>query len=382
MKVIQDDGITMNYLFQCDGMLTLECQTPNLPKLNKDQASELTALVSKDLHALLKITDQAAMVVCGAAFPTEQLLQPKFPIQTHISQYASAAFQGEMNAGQVLSIGAKNGSMPAGLEPHASQQNLLHLPFCLYTNDDQLAELFESSLMHKGMVSPPTYECLNRLLNPTGINTINHANYMTYLDLVAMMHNHYEQMGLSHLWQVIETALVGKDPKTAVQTSTNNHFYLVDHLLFTPYFSWSQYSQFFQTNDSQDYINWLMAQRLSLGAFTAHGLEIKAFKASQWPISQDKVCLGQFEQQRIKSSYWSETAVHSDDHPDMMVIHQDEHAGVVAISAPNPFDQNIEIHYPVTPQGVAMIEEHILQSMGDDMTKTTQAFADNLNWLL
>ncbi len=322
------------------------------------------------------------MVVCGAAFPTEQLLQPKFPVQAHITQYASAAFQGEMNAGQVLSIGARNDLMPAGLEPHSSHQNLLHLPFCLYTNDSQLAELFETSLMHKGMVPPPTYDCLNRLFNPTGMNTINHANYMTYLDLVAMMHNHYEQMGLTHLWQVIETALVGKQPKTAVQTATNNHFYLIDHLLFTPFFSWSQYSQFFHTTDSQDYINWLMAQRLSLGAFTAHGLEIKAFKASQWPISEKNICLGQFEQQLIKNSFWSETAVSTGDHPDMMVTHQDKHAGVVAISAPNPKDQAFDIYYPVTPQGIAMIEAHLQQSLGTDMKKTTQALADNLNWLL
>ncbi|MEZ5470629.1 MAG: hypothetical protein R3E90_02525 [Marinicella sp.] len=37
---------------------------------------------------------------------------------------------------------------------------------------------FEAELMHKGMISPPTYE---KLREQTGV-LVNHANYMTYLD--------------------------------------------------------------------------------------------------------------------------------------------------------------------------------------------------------
>ncbi|VAW47477.1 hypothetical protein MNBD_GAMMA02-1095, partial [hydrothermal vent metagenome] len=77
----------MNYPYTCDGMLTIECQTPIKLTLNKAQASELTALVAKDLNAVLKMTKQSAMVFCGAAFGSEQLLQPKFPVQQSITQY-------------------------------------------------------------------------------------------------------------------------------------------------------------------------------------------------------------------------------------------------------------------------------------------------------
>ncbi len=372
----------MKYPYHCDGMLTIECQSATEQKLSKEQASQLTNLVGKDLHAVLGIQDQTALVFCGAAFPTEQLLQPKFPIQKHITQYASAAFQGELNTDQVLSIGANDGLMPDGLEPQPSTQNLLHLPFCLYTSDLRMAEKFEASLMHKGMVSPPTYGCLNELFNPNGSNSINHANYMTYLDLTAMMHNHYEQLGLAHLWQIIETALVNQAPKTAVQTASNNHFFLVDHLLFTPCFSWSQFSRYFQTNDIQEYINWLMAQRLSLGAFAVHGLQIKPFRANQWPINEDKVCLGEFEKQLITSSYWIDLVESTEKHPEHVVYHQHDNAGVVAISASNSSGAGCLVYYPITPHGIADIEHHLQQQFGTEMKTTTQALADNPNWLL
>ena len=364
----------MNYTHRCDGMLTLDCQKPIRQTLNKQQAAELTTLIARDLSAVLGINEQTALVVCAAAFSSEQLLQPKFPVQLNINQYATAAFQGELNANKVLSSGASNGQMPDGLQPISSEQSLLHLPFCLFTNNTQLAEKFEAELMHKGMISPPTYE---KLREQTGV-LVNHANYMTYLDLVAMMHNHYEQMGLTNLWRVIETALLSKDPKTAVISQTHNHFYLVDHLLFTPWFSWSQFAKYFDTDDINQYINWLMAQRLSIGAFSAHGLEIKAFKATDWPISEKKICLGQFEQQNIKQSYWVEQQDHPKDHPGQVVCYQHPQAGIVAISAPAVCDK-ICIFYPVNPNGI----DDILALLTEQSTEyKTVDLAQHLNWLL
>lgn len=367
----------MDYPYQCDGMLTLECLDQAQPILNKQQASELTALVAKDLGAVLKINDQSALVFCGAAFATEQLLQPQFPIQNSITQYASAAFQGEINTNQILSIGASKNQMPDGLQPTPASQNLIHMPFCLYTHDKDLAERFEASLMHKGMVPPPTYEKLNELTE----TTINHANYMSYLDLVAMMHNHFEQLGLSHLWEIIEVALVNESPKKAVVTDTHNHFYLVDHLLFTPYFSWTQFKQYFNQSTSSDYINWLMAQRLSLGAFAVHGLEIKAFNAENWPIQGDKVCLGSFEKQRITQTYWQ----HMIETPQAMTkevtFFEDNQAGIVAICAPLDDNQCL-IYYPITPQGISGIDREIAAKRGTNYTKIKVDFCTYSDWLL
>lgn len=367
----------MNYPYQCDGMLTLECLDHSQPVLNKEQATELTTLVAKDLGAVLKINEQSALVFCGAAFATEQLLQPKFPVQDSITQYASAAFQGELNNNQVLSIGANEQNMPDGLQPNPASQNLVHMPFCLYTHDKELAERFEASLMHKGMVPPPTYEKLNELTD----TTINHANYMTYLDLVAMMHNHFEQLGLSHLWEIIEVALVNDAPKKALVTDTHNHFYLVDHLLFTPYFSWPQFKQYFEGTLATDYINWLMAQRLSLGAFAVHGLEIKAFQAENWPIEGDKVCLGSFEKQRIKQTFWHHLIKTPPSMPNEVIYFEDPQAGIVAISAPLDDNQCL-VYYPITPQGIQAIDREIQAKRGSNYNKSKLDFNDNSDWLI
>ncbi|MEZ5470627.1 MAG: hypothetical protein R3E90_02515 [Marinicella sp.] len=35
-------------------------------------------------------------------------------------------------------------------------------------------------------------------------------------------------------------------------------------------------------------------------------LKLEHLKATDWPISEKKICLGQFEQQNIKQSYWVE----------------------------------------------------------------------------
>ncbi len=368
----------MNYQHTCDGMLTLECQSPVNLTFNKEQASQLVTCVAKDLFAILGIQGNNALVFCGATFSTEQLLQPSFPIQQNITQYASAAFQGALHENQVLSIGSHNNQMPEGLIPQAVTQHLVHMPFCFYTNDGQLAETFEAQLMHKGMISPPTYELLNQALNESAKVVVNHANYMTYLDLVAMMHNHYEQLGLSQVWQIIETALLDRTPKTAVETNTHNHFFLVDHLLFTPFFSWPQYSHYFPKQNHQDYINWLMAQRLSISAFEVHGLEIKSFAATEWPFDNSKICLGAFEKHSIKQSYWTEhkplqNLEHQHPHDPVVTYYQDSQAGLVAISVQAP-DKKLSVHYPVCPNGIADIEQDIKALLGEDFTSTTIDF--------
>jgi hypothetical protein len=193
-----------------------------------------------------------------------------------------------------------------------------------------------------------------------------------------MMHNHYEHLGLGHLWQIIETALVSEAPKTAVQTPTHNHFFLVDHLLFTPFFSWSQFRQHFATEDTADYITWLMAQRLSLGAFATHGLAIRAFRAETWPLSEERVCLGQFEQQRIKRTYWTEHHASHPQHPNQAVYHMDEQAGVVAVSWTDPTQATTTVHYPVTPQGIGDIEQ---QLPSNAQPAIQQPLTDNPEWL-
>ncbi|VAW47457.1 hypothetical protein MNBD_GAMMA02-447, partial [hydrothermal vent metagenome] len=174
---------------------------------------------------------------------------------------------------------------------------------------------------------------------------------------------------------------------TAVHTQTNNHFLLIDHLLFSPFFSWSQFKQYFNPVNSEGYISWLMAQRLSLAAFAVHGLEVKAFKANTWPLTsekmgQEKICLGEFEKNLIKNTYWTETVDHQTEVLQPTVIqYTHPQAGVVA-STIQSAGQPTVIHYPINPQGLAAIEQDLRHQLGQDYATINRDFASQAGQLL
>lgn len=352
----------MNYSHQLKGMLTLECQQNIKQCVPKQAAHDIGQRLAHDLRAILPLDDEeTALAFSAAAYPVEQILQPKWPVHDALSQYASAAFQGELQQNKVLTIGADDDLMPQGLHPAESDQALMLMPFVLFTNSDELAEEFEAKLMHKGMISPPCFETISKNLTPH----INHANYMTALDLLAMMHNHYQQLGMDAVWQVIEAALLQKQAKMMSQTTQHNHYFLVDHLVFSPMFSYNQMKHHFDI-DSSHYMAWLIAQRTALSAFQAHGLELHLFQATEWPLSDEKICLGGFEKNRLSGDYWTE--VQGEIRPDQPVelcFYESHQAGLVAVSVKNAGAQSQHIFYPLSPEGISSIEHNIKSQFKD-----------------
>ena len=130
-----------------------------------------------------------------------------------------------------------------------------------------------------------------------------------------------------------------------------------------------------------------MAQRLSLGAFAVHGLEIKPFQADIWPLTeknneQEKICLGEFEKKRLKQSYWTELSSEKSAHSQPEVIHYTHpQAGVVAITV-NATDQSKATHYPITAQGLTAIEKDIRHQLGEDYVTINLEFASHAQQLL
>ncbi|WP_154223972.1 hypothetical protein [Marinicella rhabdoformis] len=352
----------MSYKHQLNGLFALECQQSITQTVDKESADHIGQMLARDLRAIMPLDeDDSALAFAAAAFPVEQILQPKWPVHDALKQYAEAAFQGELQMNKVLTIGSDNGFMPQGLHPTDSDQVLMLMPFVLFTNNDELAEQFEADLMHKGMISPPCFEAISAHLTPN----INHANYMTTLDLLAMMHNHYEQLGMDPVWQVIEAALLQKQAKMASQSPQHNHFFLVDHLVFSPMFSYGQMASYFNA-ESKAYMEWLIAQRTAMSAFQAHGLELHLFQATEWPLSDEKICLGGFEKHRLTGDYWTE--IQGEIRPDLPVelnFFESQQAGLVAISVKNTDAQSQHIYYPLSPQGINSIEKSIKSQFTD-----------------
>lgn len=258
------------------GLISLECQSTIKTTLDKIQASDLGDQMAGELSRVLRLTPQTALVVAAAAYPTEAVLTSGFTLHNNLLKYASAVLQGAQQQHRVLAIGAHQGTMPEGLQPAKKSAPLMHVPFVLITEDEAVSHRFEETLLDKGMVSPPTYQ----LLTDSFQAQIVHANYMTHLDLIAMMHNHYDQVGMHHLWQVIETALLADRPHMDLHQNLQT-FYLRGEAVFMPFYTLDDFVRVHPGRSEQDYINWLMAQRLASEVFQSHQLNSLFFDAGQ-----------------------------------------------------------------------------------------------------
>ena len=303
------------------GLISLECQGTLNTTLDKSRATELSEQMASELSKVLRLKPQTSLVVAAAGYPTESVLTPGFAVHRNLLQYASAAFQGEQQQHRVLAIGAHNGHMPTGLQPPATAAPLNHIPFVLITEDQAVAHRFEDTLLDKGMVSPPTYQMLQDYFG----GTIVHANYMTHLDLIAMMHNHYDQVGMHHLWQIIESALLAKTPRLDLQQN-RQAFYLRGTAVLMPFYTLQSYCRQYPDSSQHDYINWLMAQRLAAEVFQSHGLQTRFIEGTGSPqIEDDSLQTG-----TIKSFFYDRTQ-NTDQHPKQtqLVDYIDPKAGYV-----------------------------------------------------
>jgi len=296
--------IMMNKKHQL-GVISLECQHAVANTLNKTQATELGDQMASELSKVLRLSPETSLVVAAACYPTESLLTPDFVIHNNLIKYASAVFQGEQQQHRVLAIGAHQGAMPDGLQPPDSPAPLMHVPFVLITEDPAVIHRFENTMLDKGMVSPPTYQLLCDVFQ----SQIIHANYMTHLDLIAMMHNHYNQVGMHHLWQVIESALLADKPSLEV-THNRQTFYLRNRQVYMPFYTRQSFLTHYPDSTEQDYPVWLLAQRLAAEVFNSHGLQALFFIADNLKDPYDET----LKHNRINRSFYHHQES-TDQHP-------------------------------------------------------------------
>lgn len=278
------------------GLISLECQNALRPTLDKTRATALGDQIASELGKVLRLGPQTSLVVAAACYPTEAILTPDFVVHNNLIKYASVVFQGEQQQHRVLAIGAHQGTMPDGLQPPTASAPLMHIPFVLITNEDAVQRRFEDTLVDKGMVSPPTYQLLSDFFQ----SDIVHANYMSHLDLIAMMHNHYDQVGMHHLWQVIEKALLAHEAKLDLQQN-QQAFYLRGQSVFMPFYPRPDFLQSHPDKSELDYIHWLMAQRLAAEVFQSHGLHSLFFLCDEPQHTPDEEI---FQTRRINASFY------------------------------------------------------------------------------
>ena len=346
------------------GMLTIETffDGSTLPKLvlEQDVIKSLNIQISKELQSIIPHLDDSTYAIVGGLFQSSEILQPGFPIHNQLRQYANAALKGENNRRNQLVIGANDSKLPKGLMRNNKAQitPLLLMPFVIITENQETKDIFETQLMHKGMSS---VDLLQQLQNAIGVK-IRHVNFMSVLDLAAMMHNHLQMAGFEPLWNILEQALFNENPETKAITRQHNEFYLSKKIVFTPFFSYQTWSKYGPGKDldnkEEAYLHYTQVQRQHVATLKEHGIDIRQFEPNPeiWPTSENHICFATLDKARINGEFYHEviiplnkdhsTKVDKNDHPNLGIIFYqvtDKNGG-------------LEYYYPITDVGIKEIE--------------------------
>jgi hypothetical protein len=326
--------------------------------LEQTEIIKLNQQISKELLIILPSLDQASYSILGALYQSNELLQPGFPTHTQLRQYVNASLKGENNKRNQLIIGANQDQLPQGF--NSPLQNItspmLYMPFVILTEDQQTQEYFEQELMHKGMGSIELLKELQSSFNAK----IRHVNFMTLLDLAAMMHNHMQMAGFEPLWTLLEQALFNSQPECKIKTEQGNEFYLSKKIVFSPYFS-KQYWLKVLKREEQDYYQWIVVQRQYQSALEEHGLDVRLFLPVTWPIDDKHICFASLDKLAISNGFFkeiirpipenSETEIEPQNHPQL---------GLICFKVIDQQDGE-ELYYPISSEGIQNINQQLLE---------------------
>jgi len=352
------------------GMLTIETflDENSKPKLvfSQDEIKGLNQQISQELANILPHLDDSSYAIVGGLYQSSELLQPGFPLHSQLRQYANAALKGENNRRNQLVIGANSDEeLPVGLRHNNKVQitPLFLLPFVVITENDETKTQFEKQLMHKGMGS----NVLLKKLQDVVELKIRHVNFMTVLDLAAMMHNHLEMAGFIEMWQLLEQAIFNKNPEAKISTPQHNEFYLSKKIVFTPFFSYIFWTNLGPGKDmhnaQQSYLHYTQVQRQYVASLQEHGLDVRQFipNAENYPVNDQHICFATLDQSRITGNFVHEIIQAIED-SDKAKVDKNTHQHLGVLFFQREDDQGgLEFYYPLNPQGIVEIEELISQ---------------------
>lgn len=346
------------------GMLTIEAfidaDSDVKLQITQNDMKGLNQQISKELQSIIPHLDESSFAIVGGLYQSSELLQPGFPIHGQLKQYVHAALKGENNRRNQLVIGASNGHLPKGLKQKTGAQMtpLLLMPFVIVTDNKNTQSVFETQLMHKGMSSK---ELLIQLQNHLNVK-IRHVNFMTILDLAAMMHNHMQMIGFDALWQLLEQALFNEAPEIKVKTPQLNEFYLSKKIVFSPFFSYHQWCQMGPDNDlpqtKQAYLQYTQVQRQYIATLKEHGLDVRQFIAGpeNWPLNGQHICFATLENSRINGDFHHEVIAPIDEKLKPMVDkHEHPQLGLLYYQVSDE-KGGLAYYYPMNSEGVKQIE--------------------------
>ncbi len=202
----------------CFGALAIEHMPQHYSQhtvLTQPQASELASLIAADLAGFVPAAGQLDLALIGAHFDPVELLRPRWPLHMALLQLAEAAPKSlEAGNGRIIAFGASTSNasrqLPTALMPDPDYLGspLRLLPFALIGRADvvqTVGQRLEETLLDSGMASAATALQTQAAFGAQ----IEHSRYLTLHDLLAIMAMQYQHAGLTALWPLLETALLG-----------------------------------------------------------------------------------------------------------------------------------------------------------------------------
>ncbi len=222
------DYFAMQNLSLCTGLLALELVPEGRPSslsLPVESAHLLGDAITADLIRLLPGVETMGLSVSAALYDPAQVLRPGWPLFAELARLHARTQQGAWTP-SVSCFGAAAGRMAdPGLEPDASLigSSLLLIPWVLIGGELDAARInaeMEESFTEKGLAEART----SLLLNEAFSIRVEHARYLSRLDLCAMTAMQYENAGLAALWSLIECALLSPQQSESVETASGARY--------------------------------------------------------------------------------------------------------------------------------------------------------------
>jgi len=260
-------------------------ENPNRPALlDRIAAEQVLAHVAADLTSMFPAINRCALSMAGALFDQTQLLRPGLPIYKALESLQQSSNPAGDFQPRLLSIGASEGQMPLpDLQPLENiPLGLLQILPLLITGPEELVNELAGEMEHRffetGQLSAHSAKGLETHLQVS----VNHARFMTIIDLNALLKLQLEHYGFLALWELLDAAITSSSEVLRVTSAGGLRFEWRDgavHCYFESFDWWATYGggadipssdQAFQTA----YADWTREYRRYLTTLTAHGVRV------------------------------------------------------------------------------------------------------------
>lgn len=253
--------------------------------LDRAAAEQVLAHIAADITGMFPTASLCTLSMAGALFDQTQVLRPQLPVYKALETLQQSANPGSDFQPRLLSIGAGEGQMPLeDLQPFDDiPLGLLQILPILLTGPaeyvDEIAAEMEHRFLEHGQLSAHSAKNLESQFQVS----VNHARFMTFTDLNALLNLQLEHYGFLPLWELLDAAICSPSGELEVNTHGGLRFKWQGgavHSFFESFDWWARYGggtdemagdQHLQSA----YADWTREYRRYLTMLSAHGVTVR-----------------------------------------------------------------------------------------------------------